>query len=224
MPIFILKLVALLSMFIDHFAYIDFQKSDLFYTSLRSIGRLSFPLYIFIITESLYFTKNRKNFLRDLFIIGVISQPLFYIYFDNNLSKLNVLFTLFLGAFIVYNIDNLKISFKNRNITLLTLSLLIPLFINVDYSFIGVYSIPILYYAKRLTNNNNVVSALLILAFCAIFYLNASILYFFSSSLSAIFILFYNKKEGKKFKRHFQISYPLHILIYIIINTLLNTF
>ncbi len=218
MTIFTLKIIALLSMFIDHSAYLDFSKSDTFYYSLRIIGRISFPIYIFIITESLYYTKNRNKFLKDLFKIGLISQLPFYLYFGGNLSDLNVLFTLFFGSLIVYNIDNLKNSFKNKNITALTLSLLFPLFINVDYGFIGVYAIPILYYLKKLSKNNNIVSSSFTFLLCAALYYDGWKAYLFASSISAVLILFYNKKEGKKFKTFFQISYPLHLIIYLLIN------
>lgn len=245
MSIFILKIIALASMIIDHSAYLHLDYSNNFYYLLRHLGRIAFPLYLFILTESLYYTKNRVKFLKELLLLAFISQIPFYVYFGNNLSKLNVIFTLFFGSFIVYNIDNNRNKLKDKtsllqnihifypilpkeeniklglNRLVMYMSFLIPIFFDMDYSFTGAYFIVILYYLKKLSNNNNYISSVFIFAMILFYYYDLSVTYIIFGTTSSILILFYNKKEGKKFKRLFQISYPLHITIFIFINYML---
>lgn len=217
MTAFSLKLIALITMLIDHSTYLNIDLPYNIYVTFRLIGRISFPLYIFLITESLFYTKNRQKFLQSIFILALISQIPFFLYFGNKLSYLNVLFTLFFGSFIVYNIDNIKSKFNNKNITLLTISMLLPILFRCDYGIIGAYSIPILYSLKKLSSKN-IISSLYILFMLIIIYQNIWIPYIFFGAIASVLIFLYNKKEGKKFKLFFQISYPLHISLFLLIN------
>ena len=54
---FVLKLIAIISMLIDHIGAILFPSSEV----LRIIGRLAFPIFAFIIVEGYFHTKNLKK-------------------------------------------------------------------------------------------------------------------------------------------------------------------
>ncbi len=237
MTIFSLKLIALITMLIDHSAYLNLYQNVEIYTLIRAIGRISFPLYIFIITESLFYTRNIKKFLTELFILAIFSQVPFSLYFGKKMSELNILFTLFFGCFIVYNINILikrqkamkdseisldLISFKNSfTLIVLNISMIIPFLIDMDYGFIGVYSVVILYYFKKISNNKNIVSALFLYSLMFVLYKDVNYIFVNIGAISSLLVFFYNKKEGKKFKKLFQISYPLHLIIFYLIKIFL---
>ncbi len=226
MNIFTLKIIALFTMIIDHLTYLHLDLPYNIYVICRLIGRISFPLYIFIITESLFYTKSKKKFINSLLVLAFISQVPFAFYFGNKLSYLNVLFTLFFGSLIVYNIDNTIKKPINKNITLLTISVFLPIIFRCDYDIIGSFSIPILYYSKIIFSkykiNTNIVSSIYIFFMLLLLYSSVWLPYAYFGAITCVLILSYNKKEGKKFKLLFQISYPLHISIFLLLNIILQ--
>lgn len=89
----LLKLVAVVSMLVDHVNTVWFATQ---YPALRAIGRLAFPLFAFMLAYNFVrHTRRPARFIARLFMWGVISQ-LFYSYaFGNDL--LNIFFTLAFG-------------------------------------------------------------------------------------------------------------------------------
>ena len=77
MSVFLLKLIAMVSMFIDHFAFWLANNN----TAMRNIGRLAFFIYAFLIAESYYHLKGKPDRLRNhlikLLVLCVISEPLY---------------------------------------------------------------------------------------------------------------------------------------------------
>ena len=70
-----LKFIAVISMLIDHIAVI-FQASlsESIYFILRAAGRLSFPLFCFLLVEGFFHTRNKKRYQQRLFIFAVLSE------------------------------------------------------------------------------------------------------------------------------------------------------
>jgi len=62
---FSLKLLACITMLIDHIGAIFFP--DIMF--IRIIGRVAFPIYAFLITEGYSRTKNLKRYMSRLFMI-----------------------------------------------------------------------------------------------------------------------------------------------------------
>lgn len=100
-----LKLIALITMIIDHIGAILFPEIEIF----RIIGRLSFPIYAFFIAEGWHYTKNRTKYTITIALFAIITQPIYY--FAINQSGLNILFTFLLSISLMYLID--KCSTKN---------------------------------------------------------------------------------------------------------------
>ncbi len=80
-----LKWIAMLTMLIDHIAAavilpLYFRGSSAgvlawpLYEKMRLIGRLSFPLFIYLIVESFFHTRNRKRFAAGLFLFALLSE------------------------------------------------------------------------------------------------------------------------------------------------------
>ena len=100
MTVFILKLIAMGSMVIDHLGY-PFFFDSLF---MRSIGRLAFIIYAFLIAEGYYHLKDKPDRINahilKIFILCLVTEIPFDL-FDSgkwfNLSTQSSLLTLMLG-------------------------------------------------------------------------------------------------------------------------------
>ena len=71
---FQLKLIAIITMTLDHIG-IFFLLPPTYYL-FRIIGRLSFPIFAFLIAEGFNYTKNIKKYLVRLLIFSIISEPI----------------------------------------------------------------------------------------------------------------------------------------------------
>ena len=106
MTSFTLKIIALITMFIDHLGYAIFNKFSFF----NYIGRVAFPIFAFQISEGFHYTKNVKKYFARLLLFAIFSQIPFMLFlsiFSTNIYKLNVFFTLFLGLFSIYIYDKI---------------------------------------------------------------------------------------------------------------------
>lgn len=70
MSTFTLKLIAIIAMVIDHVGAIFFPDQ----LWLRGIGRIAFPIFVFLLVEGLYNTSNIKKYLTRLGIFALISE------------------------------------------------------------------------------------------------------------------------------------------------------
>lgn len=69
----LLRLIALLTMAIDHFGKMCFPQIP----EMRLIGRLAFPLFAYGIAAGAVFTKNPAKYLSRIVLLALISQPLY---------------------------------------------------------------------------------------------------------------------------------------------------
>ena len=51
---FTLKIIAMITMIIDHVGFLFFQDNHQTYIILRSIGRISFPIFCFVLVEGFF--------------------------------------------------------------------------------------------------------------------------------------------------------------------------
>lgn len=131
-----LKLIAIVCMFIDHFAIVfllgyfnelginpfslgiskgftDYGSHYATYMICRGIGRMAFPLFAFLLTEGLSHTKNIKRYLLRLLAFSVISEIPFDLVAGGKVfypESQNVFFTLFLGLLAIWLIDRVRYS------------------------------------------------------------------------------------------------------------------
>lgn len=219
MTYFVLKIIAIFSMLIDHSGYIIFNGFSFF----NYIGRLAFPIFAFCITEGYIHTKNKKKYLLRLFLCAVFSQ-IPYMLFRSIISNeifFNTIFTLTLGliTIIFYNYTNNKI----LKVLILLVFPFISLLCNFDYDYYGILLIFIFYIFK---NNKKLMNLFFIIL--VIFYhflnglknigaFNIYLLLAISTCLSLIPINLYNGKKGYNLKYIFYIFYPLHLIILYLI-------
>ncbi|MFL8887291.1 TraX family protein [Helcococcus kunzii] len=98
MTVFVLKIIAMITMFIDHLASYLFLKNstlisvDTFYL-MRSIGRMSLPIFAYFIVVGYSKTSNLKNYIGRIHLFAILSQIPFILatdvrnYYENTLFK-----------------------------------------------------------------------------------------------------------------------------------------
>lgn len=214
---FQLKLIALITMTIDHIGYILVPVWSPYYEPLRTIGRLSFVLFAFLISEGLYHTKNKERYIATMFLFAfVIDIPRLFWGFE---YFANIFYTLGAGALALYLIGHFK------NIILQIVSVLSILYlvtaIGADYGAFGVMVIVTIGVSRMIAGNIRFVRELIM----AIFYL--ILMKVFEQSdiqmfgiYSFLIIMLYNGKRGyynPKLKYLIYVYYPAHLLVLTLI-------
>lgn len=162
-----LKLIALITMFIDHLGMLFYTE----YTWMRTIGRLAFPIFAYQLALGFVYTRSRSKYAVRLLAFAALAQ-LPYSFFNQSLYfypyGLNIIFTLFY-AFLVLNViekadallskpkkeQRLHAYLKGSGLLFITLVMLIlPDWIafhtpvHMEYGSIGVCFV-VLFYALR---------------------------------------------------------------------------
>lgn len=214
MTLFVLKIIGITTMFIDHYYHI-IGAPEIF----NIIGRISFPIFAFSLSEGYVHTGNLKKYFTRIIMFAILTQaPLFFL--DMNYS-LNIFFTLFLGMLSVY-------VYRSRADWMLKLVMLGALLyiaenLNVDYGIYGVLTIMafnIFRKGKMRIFISFLLLNLVILINPAIFHLSEIQIY---SLASLIPIFSYNGKKGRNMKYFFYIFYPAHFLLLEGLNFLIKT-
>lgn len=112
----VLKLIALVTMLIDHIGYMFFEDIRMF----RTIGRIAFPIFAYQLAMGFKHTSNRTRYLGRLAIFSVISY-IPYIYFDPNLERnpltFSIMFQLLLGFVMLQLLEWGLEAFKSFKVT-----------------------------------------------------------------------------------------------------------
>ena len=214
MSSFVLKIIAVVTMFIDHIGYAIFGKFSFF----NYIGRLAFPIFAFQISEGYSHTKDLKKYFLRLFIFAIISQVPFMLFgkIISNDFTLNIFFTLLLGLISIYLYDKSK--YKIVGIILAILIGLLSDFAHCDYGFYGVAIIFLFYVFKSDVIKSSIAFMLsttikyLIPIFKYGFY-DVYLYLFICTLLPIVFISLYNGKKGKDTKYLLYLFYPIHLLL-----------
>lgn len=161
-----LKMIALITMLIDHIGavilpylinYAQYKQNLSLFISLegimvlmRLVGRVSFPIFAFLIVNGYFHTSNKAKYLLRLSLFALISEPFFD--FANTgmwleFTHQNVFFTLALGLLTIWGYDNIaKANSFNFIAGLYVIAVgLIAVNLRTDYDFYGILTIFIFY-------------------------------------------------------------------------------
>lgn len=235
MSSFVLKMIAAVTMFLDHAGLLLFPKC----IPLRILGRLAFPIYAFFIAEGFRYTRNRKLYFLRIFLLGLACQ-IVYTVVDR---------TLYLGTLIVFSLsillmactENIKtvlrggISPLNRSLTkllgrkdifshrsdkILSIGFLavftaalfvLSVTVKVDYGFFGIL-LPVFTSIFEDRPRRLVMFTATLLAL-AIDQTAGGFIVQFWCLLAVPLIAVYNGKPGKyRLKYFFYIFYPAHLV------------
>ncbi len=211
-----LKIIALLTMLTDHIAafLIDINRYPAVYYTMRYIGRISFPIFCFLIVEGYFHTKDIKKYMFRLAVFGIMSEVPFDLAvgsFDGDyMGHQNVFFTLLLGLMVVWLIDNNK-----NNMIMHCLAIWIgcvaAVLLKTDYSCFGVIQIIMFYYFRNVR----------LYRIAGIILINM----FMGQPAGAASLFFtenYNGRRGINLKYLMYAFYPAHLLIIGIVAELMR--
>ncbi len=224
-----LKTLAVITMFIDHFALVVLywgiiypnvpivEGTDLYrvyelYMVCRSIGRLAFPLFCFLLIESFIHTSNRKKYVLRLAIFALISEIPFNLavaFTPFTLEYQNVFFTLLIGLLTIWAMEKLEEKMPVLMIIPVFMGCLLAGLIQCDYKYRGIILIVLLYIFRHYRLFQVIAGGIsLYLEWEAIF--------------AFIPISLYNGKKGWNMKYFTYIFYPAHLLVLYFIARLLQ--
>lgn len=250
-----LKITALITMLMDHigagiisnFIYAGSSFSErtlsiLIYTYqiLRLLGRISFPVFCFLLVEGFLHTHSRLKYAGNFLIFAFLSElPFDYLFFGNfTLSSQNVFWTLLIGLLTLWCIEsilNLKGNILLKNIALL-LSIMagmtVSVFLHTDYSWMGILLISCLYLFKRNPALQCTFSCILFFLSLTLHHLSSfsslkeAVLYTFDTEWTIIlaFLMIFHcngRRYIKGGKYFFYAFYPLHLILLAILLKLL---
>lgn len=209
----LLKWIAIITMTADHVGAILYPE----FTVLRFIGRLSFPLFAYLLMLGMETTRNIRNYFIRLFIFAFISQVPFFLALDYGpFDSLNIFFTLSAGLLFIY--------FFKKSSVFVVVPLLASLVLPFDYGIYGIAVIGCMYILKE--NTKFGVASLVLLNTLFLVPWNTQ---FLSIAAIPLVLLHKNgsltttKETAEQYtipvwrKYFFYIYYPLHLtLIYII--------
>lgn len=215
MSAFGLKIIAIITMIIDHLGYAIFGEFSFF----NYIGRIAFPIFAFQISEGYIHTKDLKKYFLRLFLFAIISQIPFMLFHSiiSDQFYLNIFFTLLLGLLSIYIYDKCK--YKILGIFLAFIFASIAQITKCDYGFFGVSIILIFYIFK-----SDIIKADIFFIIATLLkYIIPCIKYnvfpheylylFLGTSFPAIFLTLYNGKKGKNTKYLLYMFYPIHLIL-----------
>lgn len=219
MSIFGLKIIACITMILDHIRY-AIPETRCFVT--QYFGRISFPLFAFLIGEGYAHTRNLKKYYKRLFIFALISQIPFMLFrtLVGEWKMLNILFTLLLGLMEITVYDKFDKKYY-LSIPMVGVLAYLGKLLNVDYGWYGVLTVFVLYVFRNRKFLRIIAFAVLNLCFyykrlCIINSAPQWISYIFATS-PAFILLLYDGKLGKKTKYLYYIFYPLHMILFYMI-------
>lgn len=234
MTSFVLKLIAAVSMLLDHTGLILFP----YMTVLRILGRLAFPLYAWCIAEGFRYTHNRRKYFLQIFLLGAACQIVYYIV--DRTWYLGILITFSCSILLMEAVDLVRRSFtgqpagafpslparSGRTISVIILvcgiaaAVCLTTFVEVDYGLFGIL-LPVC--ASLFSDKKRRLicfsACLLAVAFAA----RSSMPIQFWSLLTIPLLILYNGKPGRiRMKMFFYIFYPAHLALLYGIKMLLD--
>jgi hypothetical protein len=136
----LLKWIAIITMSVDHVGAILYPE----FTVLRFIGRLSFPLFAYLLILGMENTRNARNYFTRLFIFALISQVPFFLALDYGpFDSLNIFFTLSSGL--------LFICFFKKSSVFVLVPVFASLVLPFDYGIYGIAMIGCVFILKENT-------------------------------------------------------------------------
>lgn len=235
-----LKLLACITMLMDHIGYVlvypmyqqvsivggnGIAGAKMLYTGyllLRCIGRLSFPIFAFLLVEGFHHTRNRKKYALRLVIGALLAEIPFNLVVSGSpvwRYKQSIMITLLLGFFALLAMERCK-KLAWKPVVMLPFALLAYL-LKTDYGWAGVLLIA-LFELSRYAYNRNLVR------FCGMLvlfhYMSSMMLTLGNFSipmqaLGALSMLFIAAYDGRKCTNSriiqwaFYLFYPVHLLV-----------
>ncbi len=241
-----LKMIAAVSMLIDHTAYlllgcgIQFILSPvdphygmwyLLYRVMRTIGRIAFPVYGFLLAEGIIHTRSWKKYALRLGGFALLSEIPYDLLCDQTLVApriQNVFFTLLIALLTIKAAEGAVDRIQRRELcragqtvlapagdkylliwmTVIGLGCVAAMLLRTDYGSAGVFLIVLLYLLRQQPLKKCVIGFFWMI-------LASGKLYYIWGYAAAFFLIgLYNGEPGRRSGKYaFYLFYPVHILL-----------
>lgn len=229
-----LKIIACITMLIDHIGYeiisplyrsvarpeLASQLRVLYYL-LRSVGRIAFPIYAFMLAEGFRKTRDRKKYGIRLLIGALIAEIPYDLMVNGGISgkSQSVMVTLLLGFFALLAMEQCK-SVTWKPIAVLPFAYLAEV-THASYGWVGIATV-VLFELSRYTGSVNMIRFFGLLV---LFHLNGGFLVQLGNFiiplqvLGALSVVFIAAYDGRKLTNNkwvqwgFYLFYPAHMLV-----------
>lgn len=219
----VLKWLAIITMtidhmgvgFISHYNQISATSSPEVYTMSRLIGRIAFPIFVFLIIQGYQHTSDLRKYLTRLFIFALISEIPFDLMGSNqffNINHQNIFFTLFIGVGALAALEYFEI--KNKIVPqfgVLILSVFTAELLNTDYGWYGVLFILGVGILRDYKIGQTIFGVMMGAGQLLV------------ASVAFLPIWFYNGERGRQNKWFFYLYYPAHLFVIYLIRQYLIT-
>lgn len=200
----VLKVIALVSMLVDHLAYYLLEHGTVLYEAMRCFGRIAFPVFAFLVAEGFAHTRNRLRYFLTLFGFAVVSEVPWFL-LNGAGGTHNVMFTLALGVVAMTIFDK----YHQRKFVcfcMIATAAILATYLGTDYEWRGILLIVICYMMRE--------HKPLLLLFVLPLMIHYGII---GAILAAIVLSQYNGTkgfmQGNVVKYGFYAFYPIHLLL-----------
>ena len=205
-----LKIIAVVSMVIDHCAYYLMDVNTMAYEVMRCFGRIAFPVFAFLVAEGFAHTRNRMRYFLSLLLFAAVSEVPWYL-LNGADGTHNVMFTLALGVAALAAFERLR-GHRALAIAAILLAALLAEVSGLDYGWRGIVVILVLHLFRSKKYSQS--ARLLQLAFAFPFLSHYGTI---GTLLACSVILLYDGTRGiihgKVAKYGFYAIYPVHLII-----------
>ena len=222
-----LKWIALASMLADHVGCLlillarlpenghDPQLWHEVVFALRTIGRIAFPIFTFLLVEGFRHTHNRKRYAARLAVFAIASELPHYLFFNSIYApgtyRLNIGFTLFLLFCLMSGYKRIALWSRGKSrysglvlsCVLLAVTCLAVRQLPIGYGYPGVLLCTVFYGVRHQVFQP--VLGYLVIGIRSTFRIGYL--------LPFVFLSFYNGQPGKHSKLFFYLFYPIHLLV-----------
>lgn len=219
----VLKIIACITMLIDHMGVLLFPKI----TILRIIGRIAFPIFAFLLAEGCYYTRNKIRHLLVISGFAVVMQVVLFL--ATRMTDFSIFIHFSIAVLLCLVIDLIEKFIKERKV-IVSIALILSFLISVimlilidknttyffsNYGLYGIFVPVVLYIIRKYIKHIHVFVSIMVIC------LSMVLMHFFTvwmyqlyGMIACVFILLYNGKKGKyNLKYLFYIFYPLHLVV-----------
>lgn len=225
-----LKLIAVISMLVDHIAFIMYAKvlsgslvGENIYWGMRGLGRIAFPIYAFLLVEGFCHTRNWKKYAVRLLSCAVISEiPYNYMISGNFLfsGAQNIFWTLLLGVLMMKCLQLAVVRYpgamgKQLQLVIIVICCALAWILKLDYDYRGIMLIGLFCWFYGDLKQQCITGFMWMIITCGI-------KLWVIAGYGAAFLLIYcyNGARGKwNGKAFFYAFYPVHLSILDFIST-----
>lgn len=213
-----LKILALFTMTVDHIGMLLFPNILI----LRIIGRISFPIFAYMVSEGCIHTRNRVKYLLRLLLFGAVMQIVYMLVEKDLFFNVFLTFSLSVLLCTAYDASFNRKEKPNRITGVLQFSVCVAACLFITAGLRELFDCPVsfdggsfgfLLPVSAYIPKKKPFKLLAFVAVCCIISLEIGDIQWFSL-LSVLPIVLYNGKRGRvNLKYFFYIYYPVHIAI-----------